>query len=409
MEGFLGLTQIVHGLECAMEDGDVEHVKDVSEDGVLAALQQMLARQRNGEALGVLRRRVGGTWMYRIEPPDEATAEARAGRRTLTVGRLQAVLLAMLDAETVVEATTATTQLIDAAGDELVSLGPLLEALATIGDMPLACQSSPLDTQLLLTAADDVLSDAEVCVVERMSRAQPMPGARRKKLSPTRNSPAQPKRRRSARGDAAAASAREHDAQLSGELVELVSLLLTEATRRLLADRADADALTFLRDERRQLTAFACAELTLLQQGRARDRKRLQGFAPPAIRAGMRALQGALPVADRRGPGARVRRRRLHRQMHARRERGDAPVAQLCDLWLRGGRRPRLARQVLALALCAGCTFPHRASKGAALAHASWIAVRRNARAARRHTPRGSPACCRWPHPLPRHGRQTHR
>ena len=54
--GFLSTrwARILDAVQCAIEAGDVEWDEEVSESALGAALKHIMARQRKGEALGVL-------------------------------------------------------------------------------------------------------------------------------------------------------------------------------------------------------------------------------------------------------------------------------------------------------------------------------------------------------------------
>ena len=77
LPGYRTFLQIWRGLQAAIEDGVIECESSPSEEMVGAALQHMLARQQAGEDLGVLRQTTGGVFVWRILPPDKATAPSR--------------------------------------------------------------------------------------------------------------------------------------------------------------------------------------------------------------------------------------------------------------------------------------------------------------------------------------------
>jgi hypothetical protein len=81
------------------------------------------------------------------------------------------------------------------------------------------------------------------------------------------------------------------DAELSGELIEVVRLILAETLKRLLEPQSDEEALQTLRAERAALTTFACTELTTLQRVRSAARRRLDSTSARAIREGVSSLQ----------------------------------------------------------------------------------------------------------------------
>jgi len=301
VHGYLTVPQIVEKLHVVIEDGDVEHDgEELSEEGVSAALEDLAAQQRKGEPLGILRRKArDGTWLWRLNPPDETTAAARAGGRTVSSERLQAVLFEMMDLETVASATAVVAALLDAAGDELVSLRPVLEALAAASVLDVPSGTQRLDMQVLLTAADDALSDAQQTHVERLVRTAGA-GARAgagasttARRDPARNSPAgrAKRQRRSSEPTEHARNVQQHDAELSGELIEVVRLILAETLKRLLEPQSDEEALQTLRAERAALTTFACTELTTLQRVRSAARRRLDSTSARAIREGVSSLQ----------------------------------------------------------------------------------------------------------------------
>jgi hypothetical protein len=91
--------------------------------------------------------------------------------------------------------------------DELVSLRPVLEALAAASVLDVPSGTQRLDMQVLLTAADDALSDAQQTHVERLVRTAGA-GARAgagasttARRDPARNSPAGRAKRQRRRGD----------------------------------------------------------------------------------------------------------------------------------------------------------------------------------------------------------------
>ena len=158
--GYLSTTEIYERLTTLVECGDIESDEtgsgeDVpfSLEDVDSALRGLYDRQRlHLEPLGILsRQRIGIGRMWRIVPP--ASGDAALGA---TRGGLAHILYRFVNADTAAARGAIAGELLEAVG-EVKSLGDLLGAIATAA-APLP--GSPIDVQLLVTAANDALNEA---------------------------------------------------------------------------------------------------------------------------------------------------------------------------------------------------------------------------------------------------------
>lgn len=159
--GYLPAQRIAELLRLAVENGDVPYEGDLSEDEVDSALNELWQLQRTGSAQGVSRVGDRQSRLWRL-CPDAAQAAARRERRSQASAKVQNVLHEMLAADTVAAAQHVAKDMLDAAGNELVANGllPLLEALAAASTAETS-RTAGLDVQMIATAADDVLADAQ--------------------------------------------------------------------------------------------------------------------------------------------------------------------------------------------------------------------------------------------------------
>ena len=244
-----------------LAEGGLADGTSFTESDVEAALEQLQHRQRDGEPLGILcRHRLNKPVAWRIVPP------AIDGESGPVLVRIR--LHEYLHAEPGERDASATVVL--AAVCSTDSLRDVLTAIAAAA-APLV--ASPIDAQMLVTVAQDVISQAEVSVCAQRLAAEegpthPRRAPRTAAKDGMRNSPPRPTSRRRASDDNDSCDdddACNHDADATVHLQTLVHDFLAKMITGLLDACEDHNEARVLREQRDSVTAYACEELTRLQ------------------------------------------------------------------------------------------------------------------------------------------------
>ena len=163
-KGYLSTPEVYERLAALVECGDIEYEADepFTQADVSAALHALYDRQQKQlEPLGMLSRQrmgIGRLWRIVPLPPSDD------GARGATPAGVTSILYRLVNAEDASARSSIAEELLEAMG-ELDSLCGLLEAIATAA-APLP--GSPIDYQLLITAVNDALNEADAAARERL-------------------------------------------------------------------------------------------------------------------------------------------------------------------------------------------------------------------------------------------------
>ena len=290
-KGYFTTSEIYERLTALVESGDIESDEigsgeDVpfSLEDVDGALRGLYDRQQvHLEPLGMLSRHrmgIGRLWRIIFPTPDDAALSA-------TRGGLAHILFRYVNAEEAAARATIAGELLDAVG-EVKSLGDLLAAIATAA-APLP--GSPIDVQLLITAANDALNEA--ADVDDRGPSTPAPGTpagragRRQRVDPTRHSPTRRSAASTPSGEDDDGVSRQ-DGEVADGLRQQLGQLLRKVLAELLANESDEDEQLALRAQRENVLAFACNEMARLQRAQVRLRAQVGRLAltclsPPVV------------------------------------------------------------------------------------------------------------------------------
>ena len=292
--GYLTTSEVYERLHALVELGDLEHDETFTQEDVGRALHALYERQQTElQPQGMLsRQRLGIGRLWRIIPPAPGNATgATAGFAA------SHTLYSMINAEDAAMRTLAAEKLLEAMG-ELESLGALLEAIM-VAAAPLP--GSPIDFQLLFTAAHDALNEADDVAEQRRvdgdgdGPATPGRGGGQRRAAPAsgatkgaRRNPARHSPKRSARERAAAPPAAEdgdkqalpQDMEAADGLQQHLGLLLRKALATMLDSASEEDERLVLRAQREEITALACTVITRLQQANTQLKAQVASHLP---------------------------------------------------------------------------------------------------------------------------------
>jgi hypothetical protein len=164
--GYLSTGEVFERLRALVQCGDFECDLSFSEDDVGNVLHTLYNGQQSQlqPSIGMLsRQRMGIGRLWRIIPPP--AGDEIDGAATQSANAATPILHALVNAEDATTRAQHVDQLLEAVG-EIGSLRAVVEAIAAAA-APLP--GSPIDFQLLLTAAHDALNEAEDVALQRLA------------------------------------------------------------------------------------------------------------------------------------------------------------------------------------------------------------------------------------------------